>query len=167
MPPSAAGQIGVISDTHGLIRPEALAALKGSELIIHAGDIGGPRILEALGAIAPVVAVRGNMDGGGWAEALPKTEVVEFGETIIHVIHDLGEMDLDPLAAGFSAVICGHSHRPSIQSRNGILIINPGSAGPRRFELPVSVALIRITGNTLEPMLVELQTTAGKRGRCY
>jgi putative phosphoesterase len=148
--------IGVISDTHGLLRPEAVTALGGCSLIIHAGDIGGPAILDRLGAIAPVAAVRGNTDSGEWAMALPKTEVVEIAGLHIYVIHDLMEIDLDPAAAGFNAVICGHTHRPVIEDYRGTLLINPGSAGPRRFELPVSVALILIRDGALEPLLVDL-----------
>jgi len=148
--------IGVISDTHGLIRPEALKALQGSELIIHAGDIGSPRVLDAIGMIAPVVAVRGNTDADGWADALPWIEVIEIGNTFLYVIHELEKIDLDPSAAGFGAVICGHSHRPSVGSLKGVPVINPGSAGPRRFKLPVSVALIRLKEGILEPITIEL-----------
>ena len=148
--------IGVISDTHGLIRQEALEALKESELIVHAGDIGNPQVIERLRTIAPVVAVRGNMDNGQWVESLPKYDIVQVAESWLYVIHDLGDLDLDPLAAGFSAVIYGHSHRPSIQLHRGVLLINPGSAGPRRFDLPVSVALISLQDGILEPRLIEL-----------
>ncbi|KJR97914.1 MAG: phosphodiesterase [Desulfobulbaceae bacterium BRH_c16a] len=148
--------IGVISDTHGLVRKEALQALKGSTLIIHAGDIGSPQVLESLRSIAPVVAVRGNIDKGQWAQALPKWEVVEIAGISLYVIHDLNDLDLDPAAAGFSAVISGHSHRPSIQTLNDILLLNPGSAGPRRFTLPVSAALIYVKNGMLEPQLIEL-----------
>ena len=150
-------RIGVISDTHGLIRPEALKILQGSDLIIHAGDIGGSRVLEMLRSIAPVVAVRGNVDGG-WSEMLPDTEVVETGKTLIYIIHDLGKIDLDPVASGFGAVICGHSHRPSIQSWKGVWFVNPGSAGPKRFEMQPSVAFIYVNDGNLEPMLIELKT---------
>lgn len=148
--------IGVISDTHGLLRTEALQALKGSTLIIHAGDIGSPQVLERLRTIAPVVAVRGNIDKEQWAQALPKWEVVELAGISLYVIHDLNDLDLDPAAAGFSAVISGHSHRPSIQNRKGVLLLNPGSAGPRRFTLPVSVALIYVKNGILDPQLIEL-----------
>jgi putative phosphoesterase len=150
-------RIGVISDTHGLIRPEALAALQGSELIIHAGDIGSLHVLDSLCAIAPVVAVRGNMDGG-WAETLPETEVVEAGEFLIYIIHDLAKLDLDPASAGFNAVVCGHSHRPSLERVNGVLFHNPGSAGPKRFELQPSMAIIDVNDGNLEPLLIELKT---------
>src|SRR5205807_828884 len=129
--------IGVISDTHGLLRPQALAALRGSALIIHAGDVGDPAILAALGEIAPVFAVRGNVDRGAWANDLPASELVEFEQHSIYVLHDLGELDLDPASAGLHAVISGHSHRPSIETKRGVLYFNPGSAGPRRFDLPI------------------------------
>ncbi len=148
-----------------MIRPEALEALRGSELIIHAGDIGNPGVLDALGTIAPVVAVRGNTDVGGWADPLPWVEVVEVGDTLLYVIHDLQKIDLDPSAAGFAAVICGHSHRPSVSSLHGVPVINPGSAGPRRFKLPISVALIRLEDGLLEPILVELNLSMADRAR--
>lgn len=157
--------IGVISDTHGLVRPEALQALQGSSLIVHAGDIGGSRVLETLGTIAPVVAVRGNTDAGEWADALPKSEVVEIGETRLYVIHDIHELDIDPVAAEFGAVICGHSHRPSIQSHNGVLLLNPGSAGPRRFGLQPSVALIHVRKGSLDPRIVQLIPRADGQAR--
>jgi uncharacterized protein len=148
---------GVISDTHGLLRPEALSALRGSELIIHAGDVGHVHVLEALRAIAPTIAVRGNIDTQPWAKGLPTTEVVDLGELQLYVLHDLGTIDLDPEAAGFAAVIFGHSHRPSAQDRNGVLYLNPGSAGPRRFTLPVAVARIRVDGKRLSHEILELQ----------
>ena len=137
--------IGLISDTHGLLRPEALAALKGSDLIIHAGDIGKPEILERLRALAPVVAVRGNIDKGAWATQLPSTAVVETQSALIYVLHDLQQLDLDPAAAGFSIVISGHSHKTSRTERSGVLYLNPGSAGPRRFRLPITVARLDLT----------------------
>jgi uncharacterized protein len=148
--------LGVISDTHGLMRPEAINALDGVNLIIHAGDIGTPDVLEALHAIAPVVAVRGNNDKGEWAHALPETEVVELGRVVLYVLHDVKALDLDPAAAGFHAVISGHSHRPAMAKRQGVLFLNPGSAGPRRFKLPVSVARLLIRGDTLDVQLIEL-----------
>ncbi len=157
--------IGLISDTHGLIRPEALEALQGSELIIHAGDIGDPSVLDALRMIAPVVAVRGNTDADGWADALPWLEVVEVGNTFLYVIHELEKIDLNPAAAGFAAVICGHSHRPSVGSLKGVPVINPGSAGPRRFKLPVSVALIRLKDALLEPIMIELKIPSASPAR--
>lgn len=141
--------VGVISDTHGLLRPEALKALEGVDLIIHAGDIGKPEVLEVLQSVAPVVAVRGNMDKGAWARELPETEVVEIGGLLLYVLHDLNELDLDPVAASFGAVLSGHSHRPSVKEHRGILYLNPGSAGPRRFRLPVSLAHLRIQGGAL------------------
>ncbi len=134
--------VGVISDTHGLLREEALAALAGSDLIIHAGDVGKPEILERLRALAPVVAVRGNIDRGAWANALPETAVAEASQARIYVLHNIQELDLDPVAAGFSIVISGHSHKLSRTERSGVLYLNPGSAGPRRFRLPVTVARI-------------------------
>lgn len=149
-------QIGVISDTHGLLRPAAVATLAGSTLIIHAGDVGKPEILVALREIAPVAAVRGNVDRGAWAWELPATEVVEVEQVRLYVLHDLATLDLDPVAAGFQAVISGHSHQPSAEHREGVLYLNPGSAGPRRFTLPISVAILQIEGSTLEVRLVEL-----------
>ena len=148
--------VGVISDTHGLLRPEALEALKGSDLIIHAGDVGKPEVLTALRELAPVRAVRGNVDRGDWAEALPLTEVVEVEDTFLYVLHDIGELDLDPKAAGFSAVIFGHSHKPSQETRDGVLFLNPGAAGPKRFKLPVSLARLRV-GQEIEAEMVRLE----------
>lgn len=149
-------QIGVISDTHGLLRPESIEALKGSNLIIHAGDVGELEILEALKQIAPVIAIRGNADCEPWSESLPLSHTVEVGQKRLFVIHDLFNLDLDPVDAGFDCVIFGHSHLPSIEMRNGILFLNPGSAGQRRFNLPVSVAIIEVQENTLKPRLIEL-----------
>jgi putative phosphoesterase len=148
--------VGLIADTHGLMRPAALTALDGVDMIIHAGDIGAPAVIEALHTIAPVVAVRGNNDRGEWAYAWPETEVVEAGDIALYVLHDVKTLDLDPGAAGFHAVISGHSHQPSITSRQGVLFVNPGSAGPRRFKLPVSVARLIIRGDHVEAQLVEL-----------
>ncbi|MFQ5846659.1 MAG: metallophosphoesterase family protein [Candidatus Methylomirabilales bacterium] len=148
--------VGVIADTHGLLRPEAVAALEGSTLIVHAGDIGKPEVLEELRKIAPVAAVRGNADKGTWAEALPETEVVDVGEHSLYVLHDPSELDLDPAAGGFTVVISGHSHRPGAQERDGVLFLNPGSAGPRRFALPVSVARLCIRDGNLDAEVVEL-----------
>jgi len=150
-------QLGVISDTHGLVRPEALAALAGSDLIVHAGDVGTPEVLDALRALAAVVAIRGNNDRGAWAEGLAASEVVEFGGSLLYLVHDVGELDLDPAAAGFAAVISGHSHRPSSAFRDGVLYLNPGSAGPRRFRLPVTLARLTLGGAELVPELVELR----------
>jgi uncharacterized protein len=136
--------IGLISDTHGLLRPEARQALAGVERIIHAGDIGTPEVLDELRAIAPVVAVRGNNDKGPWAKKIAETEVVEIEGVSIYTLHDLKELDLDPKAAGFGVVIAGHSHKPVIETRDDVLYVNPGSAGPRRFSLPVSVGFLEI-----------------------
>jgi putative phosphoesterase len=148
--------IGVISDTHGLLRPEAIAALHGSEVIIHAGDVGRPEILEALRRIAPVVAVRGNTDKGDWAVALPSFEVVQYLEHSIYVLHDLADFELNPATAGFSAVVSGHTHSPRIDDRQGVLFLNPGSAGPRRFRLPLTVARLFVLEDRLQAELVDL-----------
>jgi putative phosphoesterase len=156
VPAPALHVIGVISDTHGLVRPEAIRALTGVEMIIHAGDIGKPTVLEALQCVAPVMAVRGNNDTDAWGRALPDTEVVEVGDVFLYVLHDVHELDLDPVAAGFRVVISGHSHRPSIATRQGVLYVNPGSAGPRRFKLPISLAWLRIQGSTVEAQLITL-----------
>ena len=140
--PSA--RVGVISDTHGLLRPEALTVLRGSDHIVHAGDVGGPQILDALREIAPVTAVRGNNDMGAWARRLRETEVVEIAGRRICVVHQLAQLEADPVSAGYRVVISGHSHRPSKARREGVLYLNPGSAGPRRFSLPVAVALLSL-----------------------
>lgn len=146
--------VGLISDTHGLLRPEAVNALQGADLIIHAGDIGKPQVLEALREVAPVIAVRGNMDSGGWARELPETEVVEVGQVLVYVLHDLQTMDLDPAAAGFSAVISGHTHKASIDKQKGVLFLNPGTAGP--FRSPISVAILSTQGEHLDAQVIEL-----------
>jgi putative phosphoesterase len=148
--------VGVISDTHALLRPEALAALHGSDVIIHAGDVGDPAILDELRAIAPTYAVRGNIDTTPWAQALPLTEVVEVGDLRLYVLHILSDLDLDPVTAGFAAVIFGHSHRPHAEIRNNVLYLNPGSAGPRRFTLPISVARLVIAGSHISHEIIEL-----------
>ncbi|HVR36580.1 MAG TPA: metallophosphoesterase family protein [Methylomirabilota bacterium] len=148
--------IGVISDTHGLLRPEAMRALEGVERILHAGDVGGPEILDALGTLAPVTAVRGNTDHGGWALKLPETELVEVESATLFMLHDLGGLDLDPVAAGFQVIISGHTHRPVSEMRQGVLYLNPGSAGPRRFRLPVSLARIKVAGRKVDAELIEL-----------
>lgn len=150
--------LGVISDTHGLLRPEALEALRGSDRILHAGDVGVPQILEALAQIAPVTAVRGNVDTEPWARALPETEVVEAGGVSVFILHSLGQLDLKPEAAGFRVVVYGHSHLPKIEEKNGVLYFNPGSAGPRRFNLPVSVGKLMIGAGKVRAELVELET---------
>lgn len=149
--------VGVISDTHGLLRPEAVAALSGARLIIHAGDIGNHEILDELRHIAQVVAVRGNSDKGAWAKALPNHEVVQVGGLHLYVLHDVQELDLDPVAAGFKAVIAGHSHRSSIRRKDGVLYLNPGSAGPRRFNLPVTLARLYIRNGNLDAEIVVLE----------
>jgi len=149
--------LGVISDTHGLVRPEALAALAGVERIVHAGDIGDREVLDALGRVAPVTAVRGNNDRGRWAADIPETEVVEVGGVSLYLLHDLHELDLEPRAAGFAAVISGHSHQPRIEERDGVLYLNPGSAGPRRFKLPISLAKLTIRDARVRAELVTLQ----------
>jgi hypothetical protein len=148
--------IGVISDTHGLLRPEAVKALQGVELIIHAGDVGSPDILAHLGRIAKVQAVRGNTDRGEFGRSLPPTRVVEVGGVLLYVLHELFCLDLDPGAAGFAAVIYGHSHRPQAEYRNGVLYLNPGSAGPRRFTLPVTLARLRLDGRICKPEFLNL-----------
>ena len=138
--------VGLISDTHGLLRPEALAALRGVDRLVHAGDIGDPEVLIGLRAVAPLTAVRGNNDRGAWARALPETASVALGAVRCYVLHDLKSLDLDPAAAGYRVVVAGHSHQPRIDERNGVLYVNPGSAGPRRFRLPVTVALLELRG---------------------
>ncbi|NIO09805.1 MAG: YfcE family phosphodiesterase [Deltaproteobacteria bacterium] len=148
--------IGLISDTHGLVRPEALRALAGAELVIHAGDIGKVEVIETLRTIAPVVAIRGNVDQGEWADEFHDTEVVEVDPLMFYVLHDLKTLDLDPAVSRFQVVISGHSHQPWITNHNGILFVNPGSAGPRRFKLPVAVARLQIDGSSIHPEIVEL-----------
>ena len=148
----AATVIGLISDTHGLLRREALEALQGSDLIIHAGDVGRPEILEELRGVAPVVAVRGNIDRGEWALQLPPAAAVEAGPVRIYVLHDLAQLDRDPVAMGYQVVVSGHSHKPARTERDGVLYLNPGSAGPRRFRLPISLARLDLRPS---PWLVE------------
>jgi len=148
--------IGVISDTHGLLRPEAVEALRGVEHIVHAGDVGDPAILDSLRALAPVTAVGGNIDVHGPCSNLPATEVVTLHGRTFYVLHDRQALDLDPAAAGFAAVISGHSHRPLIEWRQGVLYLNPGSAGPRRFTLPISLALVTLGADGLQPRLLTL-----------
>jgi putative phosphoesterase len=148
--------IGVISDTHGLLRPEAIETLRGAEHIIHAGDIGAAEILEKLATIAPVTAIRGNVDTA-WASRLPETEVLETGGISIYVLHDLAQLDLKPEAAGFEVVISGHSHVPTQETKNGVLYLNPGSAGPRRFKLPVSVARLVIREGKITAEILSLK----------
>jgi putative phosphoesterase len=150
-------RVGIISDTHGLLRLEATAFLKGSDFIVHAGDIGGASILDGLAAVAPVTAVRGNNDTGEWAKGVPEFEVLHVGEILVYVLHDLSELDLDPEAAGFRVVVSGHSHRPSIEERGRVLYVNPGSAGPRRFKLPIAAAELLIVGSSVRVRIVELE----------
>ena len=149
-------RIGVISDTHGLLRPAAIDALQGVEHILHAGDVGDPAILEALRKVAPVTAISGNIDVGGACGYLPATEVITLDGYTFYMLHDRHALDLDPVAAGFSAVISGHSHKPLIEWRKGVLFMNPGSAGPRRFSLPISLGLVTIQDGLLRPELVTL-----------
>ena len=150
-------RIGLISDTHGLLRPEAVDVLRGSDFIVHAGDIG-EGVLEPLSTIAPVTAVRGNNDRTPWAERIAETEQLRFGEVTLHVLHDLADLAIDPKAADVDVVVSGHSHRPKIERRGGVLYVNPGSAGPVRFKLPVSVALMQITGKEVSARIVELES---------
>jgi len=149
-------RVGLISDTHGLLRPEAIAFLRGSDFIVHAGDIGDPGVLKELEALAPVTAVRGNNDKGAWAQGIAETEVLQIGELFIYVLHNLAELDLDPVAAGFQVVVSGHSHHPLIERRDGVLYVNPGSSGPRRFKLPVAVAELQVASQSVKAKLVEL-----------
>jgi putative phosphoesterase len=149
-------RIGLISDTHGLLRPEALEYLEGSAHIVHAGDIVDPAILAQLGRIAPVTAVRGNNDFGAWAQALPETAVLEAGGISILVLHDLAQLGVDPRAEGHRVVVAGHSHRPKVDEREGVLYVNPGSAGPRRFTLPISAGELVVTGRSVQARWVEL-----------
>jgi hypothetical protein len=148
--------LGVISDTHGLLRPEALAALQGSDRILHAGDVGAAKILDALAKIAPVTAVRGNVDTAQWARSLPETEVIEVGGVLVYMLHDIGQLDLKPEAAGFAVVVYGHSHQPKIEEKNRVLFFNPGSAGPRRFNKPVSVGKLTLLAGRVHPEILKL-----------
>ena len=150
------GRIGVISDTHGLVRPEALSALKNSELIIHAGDIGKPEVLTSLKYIAPVIAIRGNNDRESWAKKMLDIFQLSVNNVRIYVIHNVNELEIDPAVDGFGAVISGHSHKPGIVNRDGLLFLNPGSAGPRRFKLPVTVARIQIVDKHLKATITDL-----------
>jgi hypothetical protein len=152
-------RVGLISDTHGLLRPEAMAFLRGSDFIVHAGDIGHAAVLQELARLAPVTAVRGNNDREPWADAVRETEVLEVGDVLLYVLHDLAELDLDPAAAGFRVVVSGHSHRPAVEARDGVLYVNPGSSGPRRFKLPIAVAELQVEGASIEARLVELNVS--------
>lgn len=149
--------IGLISDTHGLLRAEALEALKGVDLILHAGDIGDPQVIEDLSCIAPVIAVRGNIDNGRWADTLPDRETVKAKNVSIYILHNLKELDLNPQAAGFQVVVSGHSHKPVVKREKNVLYINPGSAGRRRFKLPITVAHLKIDGDEIEAEIIDLE----------
>jgi hypothetical protein len=144
MMPSAK-KIGLISDTHGMLRLEAIRALEGSDLILHGGDVGKPELIDVLKSLAPVIAVRGNIDTEPWATALPTNAVVEIGNVRIFVLHDIDQLDLDPVAAGYHVVVYGHSHKPASEEKSGVLYVNPGSAGPRRFQLPVTIAKLDLS----------------------
>ncbi len=150
-------KIGIISDTHGLVRQSVVKSFKDVDLIIHAGDAGGPEVLETLQSITKVHPVRGNVDDGKWTDGLPVTNAVQVGQVFLYVLHDLNELDLDPAVAGFNVVIYGHSHIPNIEKSDGVLFLNPGSAGPRRFDYPISIAFLYIKGTTVETEIVELK----------
>jgi uncharacterized protein len=156
MPVPGTLTVGLISDTHGLLRPQAIAALRGSDFIVHAGDIGDPSVLERLSRLAPVTAVRGNVDRGSWASSLPETAVLEVGRIVVFVLHNLDDLDLDPAAAGFRVVASGHSHQPVSREKDGVLFVNPGSAGPRRFRLPVALGRLYVTETSVTDELIEL-----------
>ena len=156
MPSSGQLIIGLISDTHGLLRPEAVEMLKGSDFIIHSGDIGDPQVLNGLSRLAPVTAIRGNVDRGLWASALSHTEVLEAGAAFIFVIHNVADLDLDPAAAGFQVVVSGHSHRPGWHEKDGVLFVNPGSAGPRRFTLPITVGRLFVSEAGIAAEVIKL-----------
>ena len=149
-------RVGVISDTHGLLRHEAIVAMRGFDHILHAGDIGDPGILDQLRRLAPLTAIRGNIDRRGPCAQLPATEWIELAGHKFYMVHDINELDLNPVAAGIAAIISGHSHRPSIHWRQGVLYFNPGSAGPRRFKLPISVGSLEIDGRGIEPRIVNI-----------
>jgi putative phosphoesterase len=153
-------RIGLISDTHGLLRPQALAFLRGSDAIVHGGDICDAAVLEALARIAPVTAVRGNNDRGAWAEGLRESELVQFGAMVLYAVHDLAQIDLDPHGAGVHVVVSGHSHKPTVDERDGVLFVNPGSAGPRRFKLPISIGELMVDGRAVTARVVELGADA-------
>ncbi|OEZ30309.1 metallophosphoesterase family protein [Variovorax boronicumulans] len=149
-------RVGLISDTHGLLRPQAMAALQGCDFIVHGGDIGDAGILDALAAIAPLTVVRGNNDREAWAEAIPETAFLKVGDVHVYAIHDLSQIDIDPASAGVRVVISGHSHQPKVEERNGVLYVNPGSSGPRRFKLPIAVAELIVDGDAVSARIVEL-----------
>jgi uncharacterized protein len=148
--------VGVISDTHGLLRPEAIGALRGADIIVHAGDVGNPQIIDKLRGVAPTHVVRGNIDNGTWAAGLPMIAIVDVGELKFFVLHQVSQLALDPVTEGYAAVMFGHSHAPSAETREGVLFLNPGSAGPRRFKLPVTVARVRVSGRRIRPEIVQL-----------
>jgi putative phosphoesterase len=148
--------IGVISDTHGLLRPEALAALAGVEHILHAGDVGDARILDTLGEIAPVTAIRGNVDRWGECAELPATDAVELGGKLFYLVHSVADLDINPVVAEVAVVVSGHSHKPSTEMRDGVMYLNPGSAGPRRFNLPITVALVTMDGDSLQARILDI-----------
>jgi putative phosphoesterase len=156
-------RVGLLSDTHGLLRPEARAFVMGCDYILHGGDVGSAAILEELAAIAPVIAVRGNNDKGAWAARLRETELIRVGHAFVYIIHNIEELDIDPAAAGVRVVVSGHSHKPMIEERDGILFVNPGSCGRRRFKLPVSVGEILVSGNEVKARTLELETAAPSR----
>jgi uncharacterized protein len=160
--PVTALRIGVISDTHGLLRAEATAFLQGCDHILHGGDIGGPEILEQLAVLAPVSAVRGNNDTQAWAASLPDTRLLQLAGVRVYVIHDLGKLSIEPCAAAVQIIVSGHSHQPCVRERGGVIYLNPGSAGPRRFNLPISIAEVRIAGTVITPRLVELHARPAK-----
>jgi uncharacterized protein len=149
-------RVGIISDTHGLLRPEAIRHLAGTDHIIHAGDIGAPEVIEGLRRIAPTTAIRGNIDAGEWAKNYPDTELVVLGGRAFYVLHNLEEIKLDPAASGFDVIISGHSHRPRIETKTGVLYLNPGSAGPRRFKLPIAVAILVLSDQAILPRILEI-----------
>lgn len=153
-------RIGLISDTHGLLRPEAKEFLSGCDFIVHGGDICDPSVLEELAALAPVTAVRGNNDKGAWANDLRESEFLKVGEIFVYVVHDLSQIDIEPIGAGVQVVVSGHSHKPFIEDRSGVLFVNPGSAGPRRFKLPISVAELVVSGTSVSARIVELASAS-------
>lgn len=155
-------RVGLISDTHGLLRPEALEWLRGSDFIVHAGDIGDARVIEELSKLAPVTAVRGNNDTDAWASRIPQTSRLQVGAVSIYVLHAVQELDLDPATAGIHVIVAGHSHRPGCVARGGVLFVNPGSAGPRRFSLPIAAGELIVSGKDVTPRLVELSPSGAQ-----
>jgi putative phosphoesterase len=151
-------RIGLISDTHGLLRPQAKTFLHGCDFIVHGGDIGDPGILDELAALAPLTAVRGNNDRGPWAEAVRETELLRVGDVCLYAIHDIAQLDIEPKAAGVRVVVSGHSHKPSIEEREGVLFVNPGSSGPRRFKLPIAAGELLVAGRQVTARIVNLET---------